>query len=126
VNTILLGVSATFAIAAVVIAVVFLRPAEEKTAVGTIAAISDRAASTYVQQKPGAQRGFRTPTEIPIAAATVLTIQIDGLTDPVTYPVNTLAGREFQVGQRVTVKYQERGLKHLWHKIYVLDATPID
>lgn len=125
-NIILIGTSIFFVLAAIVIFLVFLRPAVETTASGTILSLSSKAADTYVQHQSGGSRGFRTPTEIAIAEATILEIKLDDRADPIRYSVNTLAGEEFEVGQRVSVNTQERGFKPIWHRVYVMDVVLLE
>ncbi|RLA42042.1 MAG: hypothetical protein DRR42_23995 [Gammaproteobacteria bacterium] len=74
----------------------------------------------------GGGRGFRTPTEIAIAEAIVFEIEIDGIDELVRYSENTLAAKEFAVGQKIRVTYIERGLGNLWRKIYISEISATD
>lgn len=116
--------AAIFGVVGIIIWFVFLRPANEQTDLGTIRTKTFRSAGTYTQYQPGAERGFRTPTEIPIAEVYVFVILLNRQDEPVTYSLNTTASERFSVGQRVRVKYIERSLGPFWRRIYVLDMEP--
>ena len=115
-----------FAIFAALIASVFLRPVTEQKADGTIVSSNFREAGTYAQHQPGVNRGFRTPTEITIAEAVVFEIKIDTKAEPVKYSENTLSGKNFFAGQKIKVKYIERGLGSLWRRVYITEISAID
>lgn len=114
-----------FSLAGIVIWLAFVRPVEQQTGLGTIRSKAFRPAGTYVQQQPGITRGFRTPTDIPIAESDVLEIVLDGReAQAVPYALNTVASRSLSVGQRVRVTYIERSFGPFWRRIYVLDVVP--
>jgi hypothetical protein len=121
-----LALAVTFVIACVVIYFAFVRPSEgaERTAAGEIRSKVTRSGGTYTQYQPGIDRGFRTPTQIPVAEADVFEIALDGSNEIVRYAVNTTSGAQFSVGQRVRVKLIERGLPLVWKRIYVVDMAP--
>ncbi|MFO1434509.1 MAG: hypothetical protein U1F76_31250 [Candidatus Competibacteraceae bacterium] len=96
--------AAIFGIAGIVIGFVFLRPVNEQIGFGVIRTKTFRPAGTYTQHHPGAERSFRTPTQIPIAAAYVFEIVLDERHEPVTYSLNTTASERFSVGQRVRLR----------------------
>ena len=124
--TIQLAISTVFAATALLLWLVFLRPASASTAIGTIRSKTYRPAGTYTQFQPGVDRGFRTPTEIPIAESYVFEIAIDGRSDPLRYSLNTTASERFSVGQRVWVEYEERSLLPFWRRVFVLEMRPAD
>lgn len=121
-----LVVAVVFGLAGGVIWLAFLRPVAEQTRLGTILAKRFSPADSYSQQQPGISRGMRTATEIPITERDVLEIAIDGRDGSASYALNTVASRHFSVGQRVHVKYVERGLGRFWRRIYVLDLGPVE
>jgi hypothetical protein len=104
--------------------VAFLRPAPIRTASGTIRSKEFSPAGQYVQYPVGDRQGFRTPTTIKLAEHFVLDIDVDGQSGPFRYAVNTTAATAFDVGQRVNIEYQTRGLPPFWKRVYVLDAKP--
>lgn len=56
----------------------------------------------------------------------VLEIAIDGRDGSASYALNTAASRRFSVGQRVRVKYVERGFELFWRRVHVLELGPVD
>jgi len=123
--TIQLAIGTVFAATALLVWIVFLRPAAASTAIGTIRSKTYRPPGTYTQYQPGVSRGFRTPTEIPIAESYVFEIAIDGRPDLLRYSLNTTASERFAVGQRVRVTCEERTLLPFWRRTFVVDMTPL-
>ncbi len=119
-----LVISATFLCIAGVIWFVFLRPAPINTTTGVIRTKEFASGGQYVQYPAGSRPGFRTPTTIQLADHFVLAIDVAGQSGPFRYAVNTTAASAFDVGQRVNIEYQTRGLPPFWTRVYVLDARP--
>jgi hypothetical protein len=105
---------------------VFLRPVPIRTASGVIRSKEFSPSGQYVQYPVGDRQGFRTPTTIQLAEHFVLGIDVDGRPDGFSYAVNTTAATAFDVGQRVNIEYQTRGLPPFWQRVYVLDAKPVN
>lgn len=99
---------------------VFLRPAITKTAQGTIISKVFKPAGQYVQYPSPTSGAFYTASVIPLAECYVFIIQADQLQASVGFSVNTLAARQFEIGQQVTIEYQERGLRGIWRRVYVI------
>ncbi|TFG37659.1 MAG: hypothetical protein E4H46_01335 [Desulfobacterales bacterium] len=119
-------VAISFAIVAVGIWFVFLRPVPLQKATGTITHKIFKPAGEHWQYPVGLNRDFLLPTKIPIAESYIFGIQIDGSGQAaVGYALNTVASKEFEVGNRVQIEYQERGIPLLWKRLYVLDMRPI-
>jgi hypothetical protein len=116
--------SAIFLGVAGVIWLAFLRPAPIHTTAGVIRSKDFATGGQYVQYPVGSRPGFRTPTTIQLADHFVLTIEVDGQSKAFRYAVNTTAAAAFDVGQRVNIEYQTRGLPPFWQRVYVLDARP--
>ncbi len=110
-----------FALAAGIIWVIFLRPVPTLTATGGILKKTFKPAGTYWQYPSGVDRGFQTATPIPIAEAYVFELSLDGFDRPVYFSLNTIASSNFQVGQKVSVQYKDRGIPWLSHRIYIRD-----
>ncbi len=71
----------------------------------------------------GLNRGFRTPTSIPTAAAYVYTIETpEGNMNYVDY---VRLGQQDLTGTSFSVKYYKRGLPPIWTKFLVLEIAPI-
>lgn len=102
----------------------FLRPVPVRTASGIIRSKTFAAAGQYVQYPVGDRQGFRSPTTIQMAEHFVLDIQVDGQSSQFRYAVNTTAATAFDIGQRVNIEYQTRGIPPFWRRVYVLDAQP--
>ena len=121
----LLAVAIVFAVIAVAIWAVFLRPVPVETASGIITRKTFKPAGTYWQYPVGIDRGFRTATPIPIAEAYVFELEIDGLQGPVFFSLNTVASQAFEVGQSVQIRYKTRVIPLLFKRLYVLDMSAI-
>jgi hypothetical protein len=115
-------VSGFFLLLALLIWVVLLRPIPVRNAAGVIRTKTLQPPGVYLQYQPGARGSFRTPTQIPIAEHFELGIEVPGERTPLRYAANTVEGAAFDVGQPVTVEYQERGFLSLWRRVYVLNV----
>jgi len=102
----------------------FVRPAQRETAYGKITAKVHKPEGTYQQTPVGANRGFRTPNRIPIAESYLFNIALDGTAEPVATALNVVLSRQFEVGQRVHVTYERRGIGPFLRRIRVLEMTP--
>jgi hypothetical protein len=113
--------AATFGLISVLIWFVFLRPVPKRSTVGVIRNKQFKPAGEYSQQPAGDRSGFRLPTRIPIAECYVFEIQVEGWPAAAHTSLNTVAAREFEVGQKVNIEYQERGIPFLWKRVYVIN-----
>jgi hypothetical protein len=102
---------------------VFLRPAATKAAQGVITYKVLKPAGQYVQYPTFTGGSFYTPNIIPIAECYVFVIQVDPLAASLGYSLNTVASARFEVGQKVNIQYQERGLPGIWRRIYVTSMS---
>ena len=121
----LVGIAALFALSGL-LWVAFIRRVPAQTAPATILSKTFRNASTYTQQPVGANRGLRTPTDIPIAESYAFELRLDGASEPVRASFNTVKSRQFEVGQRVRVQFVRRGIPPFWRRIRVVDMAPAD
>jgi hypothetical protein len=103
-----------------------LRPAEAKTTIAIITNKTFKPASTYWQSPGGIRSGFREPNEIPIAESIVFEISAEGLPDRVRYSLNTVAAKQYDVGQKVQIEYVERVIPLMWRHIYLTDMRPAE
>lgn len=102
----------------------FLRPAEAKIASGVIRSKTYKPAGEYVQYPSGANRdSFFTPNRIPIAECYILVIHVDALSADVGYAANIPEAQNYEVGQRVTLHYQVRGISGIWRRVYITALT---
>jgi|RhiMetdeSRZDD1v2_1073273.scaffolds.fasta_scaffold09626_8 hypothetical protein len=102
----------------------FARAAPRQTALGTITAKVHKPEGTYQQVPSGLDRGFRVPTNIPIAESFLFNITVDGLDEPVATALNTIRSRQFEEGQRVKVTFERRGFGPFLRRIRVVDLSP--
>jgi hypothetical protein len=102
----------------------FIRPAPRQTALGTITAKVHKPEGTYQQVPSGVDRGFRVPTNIPVAESFLFNIRVDGVDKPVATALNVVRSRQFETGQRVRVTFERRGLGPILGRIRVLDLAP--
>lgn len=100
-----------------------LHAAENKTAAGIITSKTARPAGVYEQYPGGRRGGFPGPSEIPIAESVLFQIKVDGL-GTVRYSANTVAAKQFEIGQRVQITYVKRAIMPLRKRIYVLEMRP--
>ncbi len=98
----------------------------EATAPGTVLSKGYVSGGTYVQQPVEARRGFRSPTAVPVAESNTFELRLDGVADVVRASFNTVKSRQFEVGQRVVVRYVRRGFPLLGRRIVVTEMTPAD
>lgn len=117
----LLIIAFLFAVMAVAIWGVFLRPASLHTAFGMITRKTFKPAGTYWRYPVGLDRGFRMATPVSIAESYVFEITTDGSEGPAYFSLNPVAGEAFAVGQRVKIRYRERVIPFIWKRAYVVD-----
>jgi len=115
----LLTASGFLTVVALLAFAVFLRPVETKTSTGAITGKLFQPGTTYTQSHASGDRGFQSSTSIPIAESYLFYIRIDGIAAPGRISLNTIASKNFQVGQRVRVEYEERGIPLIWKRLYV-------
>lgn len=118
--------AAVFAFGAILIGCTFLKTSPEQTGQGVIRSKTGYGGGTYQQQQVGAERGFRASTSIPIAPSYSFEVEVEGLSEPARYSLNTVAAEKFEVGQKVRVRYIVRGQKPFWSRVYVtsMEAAP--
>jgi hypothetical protein len=85
-----------------------------------------KSGETYTQIPIGTDRGFRSPTNIPIAESYTFELKLDGVAEPVRASFNSVKSRQFEVGQRVRVEYTYRGIPPFWRRIVVTDMQPVE
>jgi hypothetical protein len=95
-----------------------LRAAQPKTAIGVITSKTSKPASVYKQYPSGRRGGLSEPAEIPIAESVVFEIKVARL-GTVRYSTNTIAAKEFDIGQKVEIEYVKRAIMPLRPRIYV-------
>ena len=107
------------ALVSLLIGCVFLKTSPARTGTGVIRAKTGYGGGTYSQQQVGAQRGFRTASQIPIAPSYTFEVELEGVPDRATCSLNTDAAKEFEVGQKVKVEYIVRGMKPIWSRVFI-------
>ena len=113
--------AAVLGVFAIAMWVVFLRPATIVMATGAISNKTFKPAGEYFQYPNGARRdNFYGPNKIPIAECYILIIHMDELGADVGYAANIPEAESYDVGQRVTVRYQVRGIPGIWRRVFVL------
>ena len=116
----------TFLVTGAVIWLVFLRPVPLQTTRGVVRSKTFHAAGEYLQYPPGSRQGFRNPTKITMAEHFVLEIEVPDSKEPFRYAVNAALAPGFEVGQKVELDYQRRGVPGFWRRVYVLEARRVD
>ena len=97
----------------------FLRPVERRTAHGVITHKIFKPAGQYIQYPVGMRDSFSSPSTMPIAECYVFAIHLDQHNLDLGYALNSMAARDFEVGEKVTLEYQERSLPLFWKRISV-------
>ena len=111
------GIAAGFAL---LFWVGYVRTVPSETAAGTVIAKTHQPASTYTQS-----HGTHVATRIPVAESYLLTIRIDGIDPPARLSVRAIASADFEVGQRVLVQYERRGVFPFPRQLRLMDVQRI-
>jgi hypothetical protein len=122
-RSLLFSFAAVCAAFALLMWLVFLRPAATKAAQGVITYKVLKPAGQYVQYPAFTSGSFYTPSIIPTAECYVFVIRVDQLSASLGYSLNTIASEHFEVGQKVDIQYQERGLTGIWRRVYVTSMS---
>ena len=120
-TTLWLAIAAVGGLCALGIWFVFLRPVPRQTAAGVITQKTFKPASTHWVQPTGQRTNFWMPVAMPVTECYVFTIRPDGHAVEAIFSLNTTAAEYFQVGQRVSIDYEERGIPPIWKRAYVID-----
>ena len=118
-------VAVFFAATAPLIWFVFLRPMPVLLTSGTITSKTYRPPGTHWQFPAGSNRGFQSGNPIPIADCYGFEISVEGIKNPFRVALNTVTSEQFQVGQKVRLSYQERGIPFVWNRVYVLEMDSL-
>ncbi|MGE5278312.1 MAG: hypothetical protein ACM3SU_15045 [Acidobacteriota bacterium] len=107
---------------------VFVRPMPTGSRQAVIArkTFAPAHAITRYDASSAARRQYWSQQRFTIPDSWVFELQIDGVADAATFSLEKSAGEAFQLGQRVRVKYQERGIPPFWKRVYVLEMKPAD
>jgi hypothetical protein len=76
------------------------------------------------QQPTGIRTNFWMPTRIPLAECYLFIIRLEAMPVHAIFSLNTTAAEPFNVGQRVAIEYEERGIPLNWKRVYVQDMKP--
>lgn len=119
----LLAVAVCAALLAGAIYFVLVRPVESRTVSGAIIEKTYADERTITRTNAGPRRELWTQNRIKIPEGYIFTIRLANGGD-VYFMVEKTAGEPFQVGQKVQVSYDERGIPPLWTKRFVRSMTP--
>ena len=119
-------VAAFFGLTGLIIAAVFLRSTPPQLGVGIIVGRRGQGGGSYSQHAVGTNRGFQAPNTIPIGPSVTFEVNIEGVPGLAVCSLNTIAASKFNVGEKVHVTYQIRGLSPIWTKIFItkMDTNP--
>lgn len=107
---------------------VLVRPTPEKTAVGVIADRTFREEERVEKSVPQTGRSVETGprrTAYTRPDRHVYTITIDGYDTPAHFAVQHIGEPEFEVGQRVHVRFLERRIPFVGRRLYVQEMTGV-
>ncbi len=102
----------------------FLRSVPTQHTTGIVVSKTFKPAGVSYSYPYGANRGFKTPTSIPTAPGYSYRIETPGIGE-VGYFANEIEAKSLDVNQKVSIKYEERGIPMIWKKIMVLEITPV-
>jgi hypothetical protein len=94
----------------------FVRPIASKTATGTIAAKRFLPAETVVRHKVSARRELIPEQKFEVPDRYRFQIRLDGSAELVSYSLPVAAARGYEVGRRVKVIYETRGILGMWKR----------
>lgn len=101
-----------------------LRPVEARLAAGIIISKTHKPAGEYAQYPSGLNReSFYGPNRIPVAECYILIMHVDELAADVGYAANVLEAETYKVGQRVSLRYQVRGIPGIWRRVFVIGVS---
>ena len=101
----------------------FVRQVPARTANAVIQSKEFLDAHTVTRYPSGIFRQSWTPNQIRIGAAFVFGMDLEGA-GKAFFALDTLAGKDYEVGQSVPVRYEVRGIPPVWKKIRVLGIGP--
>ena len=104
----------------------FVRPAASRVGMGTIIAKSFEDARTMQRPNVSARRQDWSVSERNLPEGFLITIRLDDPAAEVHYRMEKVAAGRFEVGERVSVRFEERGVPPLWSKRYVREITPAE
>ena len=101
-----------------------VRPREPRLAYGTILSKRYTPAGEYTRLRTGPRREVWSTEKIPLPESYVFEIRLDDATQ-VRYRLSTTQAAEFDIGQKVKVRLEERGIPLLWKRMYVREIAAI-
>ena len=118
-----LAIAAVAAPAALVLWFAFVRQVPEQSVTGTIQAKTFLDAHTVSRYPSNVFRQSFTPNTIRINEAYVFDVSLEGA-GPAQFALDTIGSKAYQVGQKVAVRYEMRGLGPIWKKIRIKGIEP--
>jgi hypothetical protein len=90
---------------------------------GTIVGKTFQAAGEYTRVRSGPRREFWSTEKIALPESYVFEIRLADATQ-VWYNLNSAAAAEFDVGQKVKLRLEERGIPLVWKRVFVREMAP--
>jgi hypothetical protein len=113
-----------FAVVFGVIWSVFLRPMTIQETTGVITdKYFEPEMERFITSNPNGQDFKGRSTTMKVAEGYVFKIKLDASENIVSYALNTVGSGYFEVGNKVKIKYQKKGIPFLWERIYVLEMA---
>ena len=101
----------------------FVRQVPEQTATAAIKSKVFLDAHTVTRYPSGIFRQSWTPNTIRVGEAFVFGLEMEGAGEAF-FALDTLAGKAYEVGQKVAVRFEMRGIPPIWKKIRVKGIEP--
>ena len=111
-------IAAVAAPAAFILWFALVRPVPERSGIAAIKGKTFLDAHTLTRYPSNVLRQSWTPNRIRINEAFLFDLDVDGVGKAI-FALDTLGSKAFEVGQRVAVRYEVRGLGALWKMIRV-------
>jgi hypothetical protein len=105
---------------------VYVRPVPQVSGRGIITNKTFQPAHTIKRFQGGARREIWTQEDLRIPDGYLFRLKVDGLSAPLEYWLDALAAKEYQVAQKVAVRYETRGYPLMPTRIRIVKMTRVD
>jgi hypothetical protein len=104
----------------------FVRPLPQLSATGVITNKTFVAARNIQRFQGGPRSETWSQETFKIPEGYLFDIRVEGLLTTLQYSLPALGAEKYNVGQKVSVRYAERGIAPFWKQILVTEMTPVD
>jgi len=101
---------------------VLVRPVRVRSDLGTIIGKTFQAAQTYTRVRTGPRRELWSTEKIQMPDSYLFAIRLDDASE-VNFRLNAAASAQFDIGQKVKVRLEERSIPLVWKRRYVREIA---